>query len=337
MTNAQSASKASTSKSAARPTVASDPIAPVSLLIVGLGKMGGRMAVRLASKGALVLGHDPSADARAAVGALAAEHACETRLQLHASLEDAIRALPTPRVVWLMLPAGEITTRTIEQISPLLKPADLLVDGGNANYLDSQARGKALQAKEIGFADCGVSGGVWGLDNGYCLMFGADSRGARLLSPIARLLAPSPDTGWLHCGPVGSGHFTKMIHNGIEYGMMQAIAEGFALLDGKKEFALDLGAIGELWRHGSVVRSWLLDLTAEALQVPDAMGKVAPFVSDSGEGRWTIDEAVRQGTPAPVIAMALMSRFDSQGKADTGNRLLALMRKGFGGHQTKDA
>ncbi len=302
------------------------------VLFVGLGKMGGRMAVRLAAAGATVHGHDAADDARASIARLASEHDCADRLHLHASLEDALQALSAPRVVWLMLPAGDVTGSTIERIAPALAAGDLLVDGGNANYLESQARGRALAARGLGFADCGVSGGVWGLANGYCLMFGADASGAALLAPIARLLAPSPTTGWLHCGPVGSGHFTKMIHNGIEYGMMQALAEGFALLDGKQDMNLDLGAIAELWRHGSVVRSWLLDLTADALRSPDALSSVAPFVSDSGEGRWTVDEAVRQGTPAPVIAMALMSRFDSQGKADTGNKLLALMRKGFGGH-----
>ncbi|MGE0312755.1 MAG: phosphogluconate dehydrogenase (NAD(+)-dependent, decarboxylating) [Lautropia sp.] len=305
------------------------------VLFVGLGKMGARMAVRLAAAGASVHGHDPAASARESAASLARERDCEARLRLHASLDDALDALAAPRVVWLMLPAGAVTTDAIERIAPRLAEGDLLVDGGNANYLESQARARALGAHGPRFADCGVSGGVWGLENGYCLMFGADAQAAALLSPIARQLAPAPDAGWLHCGPVGAGHFTKMIHNGIEYGMMQAIAEGFALLDGKREFALDLGAIGELWRHGSVVRSWLLDLTAEALRSPDALASVAPFVSDSGEGRWTVDEAVRQGTPAPVIAMALMSRFDSQGKADTGNRLLALMRQGFGGHAVR--
>ena len=308
-----------------------------NVLFVGLGKMGGRMAVRLAASGLATHGHDPSDLARTTIATLAGTHGCGASLNLHASLEDAIDALPSPRLVWMMLPAGDITSQAIERIAPLLGAGDLLVDGGNANYLDSQARGKALAARGLEFADCGVSGGVWGLANGYCLMFGASASGASLLSPIAQRLAPAADAGWLHCGPVGAGHFTKMIHNGIEYGMMQAIAEGFALLEGRKEFDLDLAGIGELWRHGSVVRSWLLDLTADALRAPDALDSVAPFVSDSGEGRWTIDEAVRQGTPAPVIAMALMSRFDSQGKADTGNKLLSLMRKGFGGHAVKSS
>jgi 6-phosphogluconate dehydrogenase len=309
------------------------------LLMIGLGRMGGRMAARLARAGARVHGFDPSAQARADVQALVADDTAPApdRIDpvLHADLAAAVAALPAPRIVWLMLPAGEPTARTIATLRALLDRGDLVVDGGNANYRDSEAQGRALAEAGLGYADCGVSGGVWGLANGYCLMFGADAAAAARIEPIARRLAPAPDRGWLHCGPVGSGHFTKMIHNGIEYGMMQALAEGFALLEGRRDYALDLAGIGELWRHGSVVRSWLLDLTAEALAAPGAMGRVAPFVSDSGEGRWTIDEAVRQGTPAPVIAMALMSRFDSQGKADTANKLLSLMRNAFGGHPIK--
>jgi 6-phosphogluconate dehydrogenase len=254
---------------------------------------------------------------------------------LHASLAAAVAALPAPRVVWLMLPAGAPSEAALAELTRVLAGGDLVVDGANANYLDSQRHARELAAHGLRFADCGVSGGVWGLANGYCLMFGADAEGAERLAPIARLLAPAPDRGWLHCGPPGSGHFVKMIHNGIEYGAMQAYAEGFALLEGKAEFDLDLAAIGELWRHGSVIRSWLLDLTVDALRDPEAFDAVAPVVADSGEGRWTVDEAVRQGTPAPVIALALMSRFSSQGRADVANRLLSLMRKGFGGHAVK--
>ena len=309
------------------PQAASQNAAP-TLLMVGLGRMGANMARRLAGGGALIHGHDPSNEARDAVTQTSAEYP----ITLHEKLDDAVAALPSPRVVWLMLPAGAVTTRTIERLAPMLTAGDVVIDGGNANYLDSQARGAALAAMDIEFIDCGVSGGVWGLQNGYCLMYGASVEAAQRIEPVMRLLAVSAEDGWLHCGPVGAGHFTKMIHNGIEYGMMQSLAEGFALMAGKPDFKLPLDRIGELWRHGSVVRSWLLDLTAEALRDPTAMDQVAPVVADSGEGRWTIDEAIRQGTPAPVIAMALMSRFDSQGKADTGNKLLALMRKGFGGH-----
>lgn len=328
-----------TSQNQTPPATATSEADRPRLLMIGLGKMGGRMAARLARNGADVVGFDPSAPAREAVRTLVADPAVTApdrrEPALFGDLAEAVATLPAPRTVWLMLPAGDPTASTIATLATMLSPGDLIVDGGNANYRDSEAQGRALAEAGIEYADCGVSGGVWGLDNGYCLMFGASAIGASRLEPIARLLAPAPDRGWLHSGPVGSGHFTKMIHNGIEYGMMQALAEGFALLDGKAEYQLDLAAIAELWRHGSVVRSWLLDLTADALADPGAIGRVAPFVSDSGEGRWTVDEAVRQGTPAPVIAMALMTRFDSQGKADTANKLLSLMRHGFGGHAVK--
>ncbi|RPH46252.1 MAG: decarboxylating 6-phosphogluconate dehydrogenase [Burkholderiales bacterium] len=303
------------------------PHAP-TLAMIGLGRMGANMVRRLARGGAHVHGFDAQPEARAAL-------ADEPGVVLHASLAEAVAALPSPRTVWLMLPAGEASESALAELVARLAPGDLVVDGANANYLESQRHARELEAHGLRFADCGVSGGVWGLANGYCLMYGADAEAAARLEPIARLLAPAPDRGWLHCGPPGSGHFVKMIHNGIEYGAMQAYAEGFALLEGKAEFDLDLAAVGELWRHGSVVRSWLLDLTVDALRDPDALDSVAPFVADSGEGRWTVDESVRQGTPAPVIALALMSRFASQGRADVGNRLLSLMRKGFGGHAVK--
>ena len=305
----------------------SDRSTPV-VAMVGLGRMGANMARRLARGGARVHGFDADADARAAL-------AHEPGVTTHASLTEAIAALPAPRIAWLMLPAGEATASALDALRDCLSPGDLVVDGGNANYLDSQRRAGELAAHGLRFADCGVSGGVWGLANGYCLMYGADDEAAGRIAPLARLLAPAPDRGWLHCGPPGSGHFTKMIHNGIEYAVMQAYAEGFALLEGRREFDLDLAAIGELWRHGSVIRSWLLDLTVDALRDPGALERVAPHVADSGEGRWTVDEAVRQGTPAPTIALALMSRFASQGRADTANRLLSLMRQGFGGHAVK--
>ena len=303
------------------------PQAP-TLAMVGLGRMGANMARRLARGGARVHGFDAQPEARDAL----ADAPGDVR---HASRAEAVAALPVPRTVWLMLPAGEISEAALAELVTRLAPGDLVVDGANANYLESQRHARELEAHGLRFADCGVSGGVWGLANGYCLMYGADAEAAARLAPIARILAPTPDSGWLHCGPPGSGHFVKMIHNGIEYGAMQAYAEGFALLEGKTEFDLDLAAVGELWRHGSVVRSWLLDLTVDALREPGALDAVAPFVADSGEGRWTVDESVRQGTPAPVIALALMSRFASQGRADVGNRLLSLMRKGFGGHAVK--
>lgn len=295
--------------------------------IVGLGRMGANMARRLARGGLTVHGFDPSADARAALSG-------ETGVQLHADLARGVTAQAGRRLVWLMLPAGEITEQTLSALEALLRAGDVLVDGGNANYLDSQARARHWKTRGIDFVDCGVSGGVWGLAEGYCLMAGGEKQAIDALTPLFRALAPAPDRGWLHCGPSGAGHFAKMVHNGIEYGMMQAYAEGFALMAARPDLTPDLGAVAEVWRHGSVVRSWLLDLTTTALQDPTAMDSVAPVVADSGEGRWTVDESIRQGTPVPVIAAALMARFSSQGKADTANKLLSLMRKGFGGHAT---
>jgi 6-phosphogluconate dehydrogenase len=295
--------------------------------VVGLGRMGANMARRMARGGLIVHGFDPSEAARTAL-------AGETGVQLHDTLAQAVQAQPGRRLVWLMLPAGPITDQTLQALEAELRPGDVIVDGGNANYLDSQARARHWKERSVDFVDCGVSGGIWGLAEGFCLMAGGDDDAIAALEPLFTRLAPASDRGWLHAGPSGAGHFTKMIHNGIEYGMMQSYAEGFALMAGKTDMQIDLNAMAELWRHGSVVRSWLLDLTADALKDPTAMEKLAPVVADSGEGRWTVDEAIRQGTPAPVISAALMARFSSQGKADTSNRLLALMRKGFGGHAT---
>ncbi len=305
-----------------------------SIALVGLGRMGGNMARRLSRAGIKVHGFDPQllSDSQ-----FAAHFESESKISLHESLHDCVQALQAdmgalPKVIWVMLPAGAITQTTLDILLATLQLGDIVVDGGNANYLDSQRRAQVFDKEGIHYVDCGVSGGVWGLANGYCLMFGGSPQAAQSIQPFIKALAPTPDTGWLHCGPSGAGHFVKMIHNGIEYGMMQAMAEGFALLEGNQEMKVRLGEVAELWRHGSVVRSWLLDLTASSLKTPDALNTVGPVVSDSGEGRWTIDEAIRQGTPAPVIAASLMSRFDSQGKADTANKLLALMRQGFGGH-----
>ena len=231
-----------------------------------------------------------------------------------------------------MVPAGRATEIAIQDLWPELARGDVIVDGGNANYKDSQRRAAGLATAGIEFVDCGVSGGVWGLENGYTLMYGGSAAAAAHVAPFARLLAPAPDAGHLHCGPAGAGHFVKMIHNGIEYGMMQAYAEGFALLANKQELSLDVAKIAELWRHGSVVRSWLLDLTAAFLAEDPALANVAPVVADSGEGRWTVNEAVEQGVPAPVLSLALMARFASQGSGDYASRMLAMMRKSFGGH-----
>ncbi len=300
----------------------------LELGLVGLGRMGGNMARRLARARVRVVGHDATPGAAAALAA-------DGTIQAAATLDDLVRSLATPRLVWVMVPSGEATQATLDALAGSLSAGDTIVDGGNANYKDSQRRGRELAERGIGFVDCGVSGGVWGLDNGYALMFGAEPAGARAIEPYARILAPARDRGWLHCGPVGSGHFVKMIHNGIEYGMMQAYAEGFALMEGKREFTLDLARVAETWRHGSVVRSWLLDLTADFLAHDAGLDAIAPHVADSGEGRWTVAEAVEQGVPAPVLSLALMTRFASQGRGDTANRLLARMRQAFGGHAVR--
>lgn len=251
------------------------------------------------------------------------------------SLTETIERLPAPRVVWLMLPAGEVTESVLEQLQGMLSAGDLVIEGGNSYYKDSQRRALAMKAIGVDYIDAGTSGGVWGLENGYAMMVGGSAEAVARAEPILKALAPAEDKGWLHCGPSGSGHFTKMIHNGIEYGMMQAYADGFALLKGKTEFNLDLAAIAEMWRHGSVIRSWLLDLTADFLAQDQELTSIEPFVADSGEGRWTVLESVEQGVPTPVMTMALMRRFASQGKVDFPNKLVAMMRKGFGGHSVK--
>jgi 6-phosphogluconate dehydrogenase len=251
------------------------------------------------------------------------------------SLEALVSGLAAPRIVWLMLPAGEATSAALHNLASLLAPGDLVVDGANGYYREAIGRGETLHSQGLAFVDVGVSGGVWGLANGYCLMAGGDKADVARVEPFLKILAPSAESGWLHAGPVGSGHFTKMVHNGIEYGMMQALAEGFALMQAKKEFELDLAAIAELWRHSSVVRSWLLDLTADFLKDDQKLAGIAPLVADSGEGRWTALEAIDLGVPTPVMSLALMSRFASQSKGDYANQLLAMMRKGFGGHAVK--
>jgi 6-phosphogluconate dehydrogenase len=290
--------------------------------------MGGNMVRRLRRGGIEVVGYDRSPDV---VASLAAEEG----MVAASSVADAVSKLQSPRVVWLMLPSGDPTEHQIRELAPLLAKGDIVIDGGNSNYKDSQRRGAWLAEQGIGFMDAGTSGGIWGLENGYCLMVGATPEVAKVMEPVLKVLAPAPDRGWAHVGPVGSGHFTKMIHNGIEYGMMQAMAEGLELLRGKQEFSLDLAEITELWRHSSVVRSWLLDLTAEGLKQDQALDKVAPYVADSGEGRWTVVEAVEQGVAAPVLTLALQMRFASQNETGYGYRLLSMMRNAFGGHAVK--
>ncbi len=292
--------------------------------MVGLGRMGAGLSRRAAQGGHEVVAFDQDESVRAALGA-------ESNIETVASLSALVTALPQPRTVWLMLPAGEITESVLRQVADLLGRGDLIIEGGNSHYPDSQRRGQELAERGISFVDAGVSGGVWGLTEGFGLMVGGSAQSVAHVEPLLRSLAPTPDTGWVHAGDVGAGHFTKMVHNGIEYGLMQAYAEGFAVLQAKPEFDIDVAAVAEAWRYGTVIRSWLLDLMAQALSADD-LDEIAPVVADSGEGRWTVKESVDLGIPAPVISAALTARFASQGDADLANRLLAATRRGFGGH-----
>ena len=302
----------------------------MKLAMLGLGKMGGNMAARLLRHKINVVGFDFNTEF---INNLVKNEGLEAA----SSVEDSVAKLSGQKIIWLMLPAGEITENQIKALIPMLSKGDIIIDGGNSNYKDSQRRGAWLAEHDIGFMDCGTSGGIWGLDNGYCLMVGANQDVATVMTPYLKALAPAADRGWAHVGPIGSGHFTKMIHNGIEYGMMQAMAEGLDLIKGKEEFNLDLAEITELWRHGSVVRSWLLDLTATALKGDQALTSVAPYVADSGEGRWTVMEAVEQGVATPVLTSALQARFRSQDATGFSYKLLSMMRNGFGGHAVKSS
>jgi 6-phosphogluconate dehydrogenase len=296
--------------------------------ILGLGKMGGNMARRLASKGISIALFDQDAT-------LTASLANEIKAVATTSLADMVAKLAKPRVLWMMLPAGDITESTLAQLQALLGKGcegDTIVDGANSNYKDSVRRAAKAEALGFNYMDAGVSGGVHGLANGYCLMVGGNAAALAAVQPYLESLAPAAETGWLHAGPAGAGHFTKMIHNGIEYGMMAALAEGLSLIKAKKEFDIDLADVTELWRHGSVVRSWLLDLTADTLKADQNLDAIKAHVPDSGEGRWTVNESIEQGVPTPVMTMALMSRFASQGADDYASKLLAKMRQGFGGH-----
>ena len=300
--------------------------------------MGGNMARRLVQKSLSVAVFDQDAGL---TQRLAAELSCPGASSVAELVAGLLPAAGQPKIVWVMLPSGQVTQDMVNQIAPLLSPGDLIVDGANSMYKDAQRRAVALQALGIEFADAGVSGGVHGLTHGYCLMVGGSTTALGHLQPyLTALSSATPETphqGWLHTGPVGSGHYVKMIHNGIEYGMMQAFAEGFAMLEAKKEFQVDLADVSELWRYGSVVRSWLLDLTAEALKADASLSGIKPHVADSGEGRWTAQEAVDLGIPTPVMSLALMMRFASQGQDEFGAKLLAKMRQGFGGHAVQTA
>ncbi len=301
----------------------------MQIAMIGLGKMGANMARRLCRKGIKVVGYNRSQG-------IVNELAQQDGMTPAASLAEAVDKLTSPRVVWLMLPSGDPTEQYIQELIPLLNKGDVIVDGGNSNYHDSERRGAMLAEHGIGFADAGTSGGIWGLDNGYCLMVGGKPEVVAMFEPALKALAPAPERGWAHVGPVGAGHFTKMIHNGIEYGMMQAFSEGLALLRGKDAYKLDLAQITELWRHSSVVRSWLLDLTAEAFKGDQTLNSIAPYVPDSGEGRWTAVESIDQGVPTPVMTLALQMRFISQDEEGYGYRVLSMMRNAFGGHAVKN-
>ena len=295
--------------------------------LVGLGRMGGNMALRLHGGDHRVVAYDRDPDARASFA--------ERGLIPVASIEEFAQELATPRTIWVMVPSGAPTEATISALGEVLERGDVIVDGGNSNYKESMRRGHDLQAKGIGFVDAGVSGGVWGLTEGYCLMVGGTDDAVRQVEPAFHTLAPAPDRGYAHVGPLGAGHFTKMVHNGIEYGMMQAYAEGFELMLAKEQFGLDAAKIAETWRHGSVVRSWLLDLTANALGEDPNLDALEPWVEDSGEGRWTVEESIELAVPLPVISIALQARFRSRQEDAFGFKLLAAMRNQFGGHAVR--
>jgi len=293
--------------------------------IVGLGRMGAGMARRLSQAGIGVICYDQANEARAALEGTPNIDCAENLAALCARLAGE-------RIIMLMLPAGSAVEDTIRDLIPLLSSGDTVVDGGNSYYRDSMRRALALSQQGLRYIDAGISGGIHGRDQGYCLMLGGTPTSIEIFQPVAKALAPHPEHGWLHCGPNGAGHFAKMVHNGIEYGMMQAIAEGFALLGARKELDIDVARLAETWRYGSVVRSWLLDLCAGILKDNESLAGIAPVVADSGEGRWTALESIELGVPAPVITLALMSRFSSQGGSDYARRLLAMMRARFGGH-----
>jgi 6-phosphogluconate dehydrogenase len=323
----------------------------MQLGIIGLGRMGANIGRRLMRAGHQIVGFDANADAVKAL-----DEATPA-----GDLAALVAALTPPRAVWVMLPAGHITEDTIARLAELLAPGDTVIDGGNTFYKDDIRRAKALAEKKIDYVDCGTSGGVWGLERGYCMMIGGPKAVVDRLDPLFAALAPGvgsiPRTpgregrdprveqGYMHCGPAGSGHFVKMVHNGIEYGLMQAYAEGFDVLRGKNSadlpeehrFDLDLTDIAELWRRGSVVSSWLLDLTAGALAESPTLAQFGGKVADSGEGRWTIDAAVEEAVAVPVLAASLFARFSSRAEKNFGNQLLSAMRHAFGGHKEGEA
>ena len=300
----------------------------MDIAIIGLGKMGGNMAQRLLKGGQRVVGLDQSADL---TRKLAAEHGLTPVF----SIAEAVASLPKPSVFWLMVPAGAATESVVNELAGLLSAGDVIIDGGNTFYKDDMRRAEVLHSKGIHYVDVGTSGGVWGLAEGYSLMIGGSAEVVERLRPIFETLAPAAERGWGRVGPVGAGHFVKMIHNGIEYGLMQAYAEGFEIMHAKKDFGLDLEQVAQIWRYGSVVRSWLLDLTADALAKDQDLGSLQGWVADSGEGRWTVAEAIDLDVPAPIITLSLQQRLISRQTESYAAKLLAAMRNEFGGHAVK--
>ena len=296
----------------------------MELGIVGLGKMGGNMSERLIKGGHSLVVMDRAADAVARQTKLGGKAA--------STPAEMCQMLKGPRAIWLMIPAGAPVDQAIADFVPHLSKGDTLIDGGNTNYKDTIRRGKELAAKGIHYVDVGTSGGIWGITEGYSMMIGGDHAAVERLSPIFKTLAPAPDKGWGRVGPSGAGHFTKMVHNGIEYGMMQAFAEGFAIMAKKKDLELNVQQISQIWQHGSVVRSWLLDLVALGLKNDATLKDIKPWVADSGEGRWTVAEAIDLDVFAPVITLSLQSRFRSRDEYSYTDRMLAMMRNQFGGH-----
>ena len=296
----------------------------MELGMIGLGRMGGNMAQRLVSGGHRVVAYDPNESA--------VQASTEVGVAGASSLLDLVGQLTAPRAVWTMVPSGQPTEDTINAVADTLSQGDTIIDGANSNYKDSVRRAVALKERGLSFLDAGTSGGIWGLKEGYSMMVGGDPEAFGRLEPIFQTLAPGPDRGYGHVGPAGSGHFVKMVHNGIEYGLMQAYAEGFELMKAKEEFDLDLAEISEIWRYGSVVRSWLLDLTAAALHEDGSLSGIQAYVDDSGEGRWTVEESIELSVPVPVIAASLQARFRSRQDQPFGAKLLAAMRNQFGGH-----
>jgi 6-phosphogluconate dehydrogenase len=299
----------------------------MELGMVGLGKMGANMTGRLVKGGHRVVGF---ARTKATVDAVVAQGAVGAY-----SLAELVRKLTVPRVVWLMIPSGAPVDQTLEELHALLTAGDLIVDGGNSYYRDTLRRAALVNGWGFRYVDVGTSGGIWGLAEGYSMMVGGDDADVEKIRPALETLAPGPQKGWGHMGVVGSGHFVKMVHNGIEYGMMQAYAEGFAVIQGKSDFALDLHQIAQVWRYGSVIRSWLLELTESALAENPTLAGIEPWVADSGEGRWTVTEAMDLNIPAPVITLALQQRLRSREQDPFTERLLAMMRNKFGGHEVK--